>query len=154
MCIDKTTLDESFQDSKFKINWYQYLPFRREQTCKGGGKIVYIYKGLIAKRLFELETKSAESICLELIVSRRKWYINFAYRSLNQYKTDFFDEICSSFNKMINKYESVLLAGDLFDSNKHHINHWSVWYDDLFWFNWSGKRGYFESQKRFLIDGL
>ena len=51
----------------------------------------------------------------------------FAYRPPNQCKTDFFDEISSPLNKMINKYENALLAGDLtvvlLDSNKHHTNH-------------------------------
>ena len=35
-------LDDTFPDAQFKINNYQYPPFRRDRNLKGGGKIVYI----------------------------------------------------------------------------------------------------------------
>ena len=39
LCIDETKLDDTFPDAQFKINNYQYPPFRRDRNQKGGGKI-------------------------------------------------------------------------------------------------------------------
>ena len=38
------------------------------------GKLVYLRDGIISKRLENLEGKHSETICLELIVSRKKWH--------------------------------------------------------------------------------
>ena len=42
--------------------------------------MVFIREGLVTKRLENLETKLSETICLELTVSNKKWFILFAYR--------------------------------------------------------------------------
>ena len=40
--------------------------------------MVFIKKELLAKRLENFETKSTETICIELLISKRKWCIIFA----------------------------------------------------------------------------
>ena len=75
LCIDETKLDDTFPDAQFKINNYQYQPFRRDRNSKGGGKIVYIRQGLISKRLSKFESKGIETICIELTISKKKWCI-------------------------------------------------------------------------------
>ena len=57
-----------------------FPPYRRDRDNHGGGKMVFIREGLITKRLENLETKLSETICLELTVSNKKWFILFAYR--------------------------------------------------------------------------
>ena len=59
------------------------------------------------------ETINAETICLELTINKIKWCILFAYRPPNTNKDDFFSEISISLNKIIGKYENIVLAGDL-----------------------------------------
>ena len=59
------------------------------------------------------ETINAETICLELTINKRKWCILFAYCSPNTNKDDFFSEISISLNKTIDKYDDIVLAGDL-----------------------------------------
>ena len=83
LCIDETKLDDTFPDAQFKINNYQYPPFRRDRNSKGGGKIVYIRQGLISKRLSKFESKGIETICIELTISKKKWCILFEYRPPN-----------------------------------------------------------------------
>jgi len=56
ICVDETKLDSSFPDSQFKIDNYQFPSHRRDRNSKGGGKMVFIKQGLIAKRLPDLET--------------------------------------------------------------------------------------------------
>ena len=71
MCIDETNLDETFPDAKFMMKNYQFLPFRTDRNKKGRRKMVFIEKRLLAKRLEDFKTKSTESICIELLMSKR-----------------------------------------------------------------------------------
>ena len=59
---------------------YQFPPFRRKRNKKGGRKTVFIRKELLGKKLEDFETKSTETICIELLISRKKWRIIFTYR--------------------------------------------------------------------------
>ena len=117
ICIDETKLTIDFPDSLFNIDGYQYPPLRRDRNtklnCRGGGKIVLLKNGLITKRLKSYETPNAETICLELNISGRKWFILFAYRpeSIDRYL--FFEEISICLGKATKKYDYIILAGDL-----------------------------------------
>ena len=120
LCIDETKLSQEIQTAKFKIEGYQYPPFRRDRESKhrnrisyGGGKIVYLKEGLICKRLTNFETKTAETICLELSLKHKKWFIMFGYRPESIDRNIFFQEITTAIDKAINKYENILVIGDL-----------------------------------------
>ena len=43
----KQNWDDSFPDSQFLIENYQFPSFRRDRNSKRGGKIVYVRQGLI-----------------------------------------------------------------------------------------------------------
>ena len=120
LCIDETKLSQEIQTAKFKIEGYQYPPFRRDRESKnsnrtsyGGGKIVYLKEGLICKRLTDFETKTAETICLELSLKSKKWFIMFGYRPESIDRNIFFQEITIAIDKAVNKYENILVIGDL-----------------------------------------
>ena len=59
------------------------------------------------------EAKNTETICLKLIIAKKKWCILFPYRPLDTSKTVFFNEIYITLNKILGKYDNILLAGDL-----------------------------------------
>ena len=92
---------------------YQFPPIRRDRNYKGEGGIVFLHEGFIVKQIKNFETKNAETICLELVIAKKKWCIFFAYRSPDTNKTMFFNEIYIIQNKILNKYDNILLAGDL-----------------------------------------
>ena len=129
LCIDETKLDTSFPGSQFKIDGYQFPLFRKDRNSKGGGNIVYVREGIVAKRLSHCESPSLESICLELTISKRKLCILFAYRPPNFNKKVFFKEISNSLSKALKCYGNVALAGDLnidlLDPSKDTSNHLS-----------------------------
>ena len=54
---------------------YQFSPFRRDRNSKGGGKLVFVKNGLIAKKVKDLETIVSETICIELTITKKKWCI-------------------------------------------------------------------------------
>ena len=114
LCVDETKLDSSFPNSQFRIDGYIFPPDRRDRDNHGGEKIVFIREGLITKRLENLETKISETICLELTVSNKKWFILFAYRPPQENnKYTFFNVLNETLSKAVNSYENIIVIGDL-----------------------------------------
>ena len=75
LCVDETKLGVSFSGAQFHIEGYQYPPFRRDRDKNGGGKMIFIREGLIAKRLYAYEDSTSETICLEVTISKKKWCV-------------------------------------------------------------------------------
>ena len=65
LCINETKLDDSFPDSQFKINGYQFPFLRRDRDNREGEKIAFMKQGLTVNRLKQLETKILGTIFLE-----------------------------------------------------------------------------------------
>ena len=72
-CVDETKLDDSFPNSQFILENFQFPPFCIDRNSKGGGKLVYVKQGIIAKRLENLETNFSVTVCIELTISKKKW---------------------------------------------------------------------------------
>ena len=92
--------------------------------------MVFVREGFIMKQMKNFETKNAETICLEITIVKKRWCILFAYRLPNTDKEEFFDEISVNLNKILGKYDNIILAGDLnidelrpcSDSSKNHLS--------------------------------
>ena len=52
--------------------------------------MVFIRKKLLAKRLEDVEIKSTKTICIELLISIKKWCMIFTYRPPKYDKKVFF----------------------------------------------------------------
>ena len=74
---------------------------------------MYVREGFISKRIVEYETKTSETICLELSLRNKKWFIMFGYRPESISRDLFFEEINLTLSKAMDKYENVLFIGDL-----------------------------------------
>ena len=75
--------------------------------------MVFIREGLITTRLENLEAKLSETICLELTVSNRKWFILFGYRPPQENnKHVSFNELNETLSKAVNSYENLIVIGD------------------------------------------
>lgn len=70
LCLRETKLDYSYPDSQFKIDGFQYLPLRIDQNRHGGSKMVFIKEGIFNKSLSNYETKTSETICIEVTISK------------------------------------------------------------------------------------
>ena len=119
-------LDSSYSNDQFHIARNQFSPFSKDRNKYGGGKVVCIRDGIIAKRLENLEGKHSETICLELTVSKKKWCITFAYRPpSNDNKAIFFNELTTSLSQIKNLYDYFKLMEDLNidTSDKPKIHH-------------------------------
>ena len=53
------------------------------------GQIVFVREGFIIKQMKNFETENAETICLKLIIVKKKWCILFACQPPDTNKTGF-----------------------------------------------------------------
>ena len=79
-------------------------------------------------RVKTFEPPSQEIICLEITINKRKWLIYSFYRSESfSDLTTFLGELKKSIDKAINKYENIILMGDInvdvSDRNNTHTNY-------------------------------
>ena len=72
----------------------------------------FIRKELLAKRLEDFETKSW-TIYIELLIPNRKLCIIFIYREPKYDKKVFFQESSKAISQSLNKYDYILVAGNL-----------------------------------------
>ena len=94
--------------------------------------MVFAREGFIVKQIKNFETENAEAIWLELIIAKKNWWNLFTYRpsDTNKNKTMFFNEIYITLNKILGKYDNILLAGDL---NIDELKGWFRFIKSLVW---------------------
>ena len=66
-------MDDSFSDNQFKLDSYQFPPFRMDRNKFGGRKTVYVKDDLVVKRLNDFETNISVTISLELTISNKNY---------------------------------------------------------------------------------
>ena len=93
LVIEEIKLNEDFKTELFVMNNYQY-PMRRDRNEFGGDIMQYVRKGVVCNRITAYETQNVESICSELIISKKRWMIFAVYRppdsaNLNSFLTSY-----------------------------------------------------------------
>ena len=75
--------------------------------------MAFVRESFIAKQMKKFGRKNAATVCLQLTIVKKKWFILFAYHPPSTDKEVFFDKISVSLNKILSKYDNITLAGDL-----------------------------------------
>ena len=110
--ISETKLDSSFPSAQFHIGDYE-IRNRRDRNKSGGGLIEFVKKGIITKRLKDLETNLSETICTEITISKKRWFCMSVYRPPSSSNIDtFFTELTISLSKAVNKFDNLIIMGD------------------------------------------
>ena len=137
------------------IEGYHFPPFRRDRNSKGGGKLVYLREGFIAKRIIK-KKKKTENFYIEITIAKKRWCILFAQRPPNFSKTEFFEETYVTLNKALNEYSNLLLAENLnintLRLNSDSSNHLSDLNDAFSLSNLGTDSTCFKSNKGSVID--
>ena len=77
--MSETKLDSSFPSAQFHIGDYE-IRNRRDTDKSGGGLTEFVKKGIITKRLKDLETNLSETICTEITISKKRLFCMNVYR--------------------------------------------------------------------------
>ena len=48
--VDKTKPDDSYPNAQFHIDVCQFLPFHRDRRKHGGGKMIFVWNGIVGKQ--------------------------------------------------------------------------------------------------------
>ena len=113
LTIAETKLDETFPNSQFIIEGFK-RPFRLALTKNGGGQLLYIKEGLPVKQLLNYNfPPGIEVIAVESNLKKQKWLLLCMYRPPSQRQKCFFGEIEKCLDSFSNKFENLLLMGDL-----------------------------------------
>ena len=112
---------------------------------------------MITKRLGNLETKLSETICLELTVSNKKWFILFGFRPPQENnKYVFFNELNETPSKAVNNCENINVIEDLnidvSDPDKDRSNYLSDFLDTFSLSNLINRETYHKNLSGTTID--
>ena len=77
------------------------------------GLMTFIRSDIPSVRREELESPSIEMTCIEITLSRRKWAIISLYRPQRTGTNVFLSELTDSLDVVINRYDNILILGDL-----------------------------------------
>ena len=80
--LSETKINDSFPPAQFDMSGYE-IRAKRDRDGVGGGIMEYVRMGEICKRLKDFETTINESICSELLISKKKWFCMCIYRPAN-----------------------------------------------------------------------
>ena len=121
LVLSETKLNESFPDPQFAIPNYRL--FRRDRNGHGGGLIAYIRSDIPCRRLTQLESKSLETIVVELKLKTENWILVSCYRPPNLPDSVFTKNITTILDKSSVKTDNILVLGDLnynlLDNHRH-----------------------------------
>ena len=122
LVIEETKLNSGFKTENFLINNYQ-KPIRRDRNEFGGGLMHFFRKGVVCNRVPAFESLNNELICPDLLVCKKKWIIFSIYRPPEASNLElFFRELSFSLNSALDKYENVIIMGDI-NINTHDTQH-------------------------------
>ena len=99
------------------------LLFRRDRNGHGGDLIAYIRSDIPCRRVTHLESKSLESIVVELKLKTENWILISCYRPPNLHDSVFTENIISILDKSSVKTNNILVLGvlnyNLLDHHRH-----------------------------------
>ena len=122
LLVEETKLNSDFKTETFLMNDYQ-RPIRRDKNESGGGLMQFIRKGVVCNRVSTFECPTIELICSELMVCKKRWAIFSIYRPPDAANMEvFFRELSSSLNSALDKYDDVMIMGDI-NIGTHDIHH-------------------------------
>ena len=108
--ISESKLDDSFPDGQFLIDGF-HMPFRFDHNKNGGGILLYVRKDIPAQILSH-DFPSAESFFVEIILHKKKWFINCSYNPNKNNIKNHLEIISKALDAFSTKYENIILLGD------------------------------------------
>ena len=117
--MSETKLKKHQISSVFKINGFQ-LPFRKDNNDNGGGGIiVYVREGILAKRREDLETNNIACLWLEICpVKGKSFLVGNMYRPPDT-KVEFNDRFEDFIDIVSNQNKEFMILGDF---NRNSLN--------------------------------
>ena len=75
--------------------------------------MLYARTEIVRDRVSSLKTSSVELICSEITIQKKKWILYCIYRPPDLNFRLFFDKLSMSLNTALDKYDSIIIMGDI-----------------------------------------
>ena len=112
LVLSETKLDESFPNASFNLDGYKTRA-RRVKDKNGCCLTVFVKRGIICKRVSDVQLSFSECICSEFTISNSRWLCFSIYRPPDPgNRSIFFKELSELLSKAILKYQNVIIMGD------------------------------------------
>ena len=109
--VSETKLDGTFPTSQFLMQDY-LTPFRKDQTSKGGGTLLYVREDIPCK-IIKLETDAYyEGFFIEINLRKKKWLLSCSYNSHKNNIGTHLEIIGKTLDKLSASYDNIILLGD------------------------------------------
>ena len=100
--LSKTKQDDSFPSTQFMLKNFG-TPYRLDRNSNGGGLLLYVRDDIPSKFLKVKSGCNIESICVEVNLRKRKWFINGSYNP----NKSFLPNHLECLNRIIDEYRKL-----------------------------------------------
>ena len=112
LVLSETKLDESFPNASFNLDGYKTRAGRVKDK-NGGCLIVFVRRGIICKRVSDVQLSFSECICSEFTITNSRWLCFSIYRPPDpDNRSTFFEGLSELLSKAILKYQNIIIMGD------------------------------------------
>ena len=109
--LSETKLDDSFPLAQFMLKNYGIL-YRLERNSNGGGLLLYVREDIPSKFLKVKSDCNIESICVEVNLRKRKWFINGSFNPNKNFTSNHLESLNRIIDEYSKIYQNFLFLGD------------------------------------------
>ena len=109
--LSETKLDDSFPSAQFMLKNFG-IPYRLDRNSNGGGLLLYVREDIPSKFLKVKSDCNIESICVEVNLRKRKWFINGSYNPNKSFLSNHLECLNRIIDEYSKLYQNFLFLGD------------------------------------------
>ena len=109
--LSETKLDDSFPSAQFMLKNFG-IPYRLDRNSNGGGLLLYVREDIPSKFLKVKFDCNIESICAEVNLRKRKWFINGSYSTNKSFSLNHLECLNPIIDEYSKVYQNLLFLGD------------------------------------------
>ena len=109
--LSETKLNDSFPSAKFMLKNFG-IPYRLDRNSNGGGLLLYVREDIPSKFLKVKSDCNIESICVEVNLRKRKWFINGSYNPNKSFLSNHLECLNRIIDEYSKLYQNFLFLGD------------------------------------------
>ena len=110
--LSETKLDDSFPSAQFMLKNFG-IPYRLDRNSNGGGLLLYVREDIPSKFLKVKSDCNIESICVEVNLRKRKWFINGSYNPNKSFLSNHLECLNCIIDEYSKLYQNFLFLGDV-----------------------------------------
>ena len=113
--LSETKLDDLFPSAQFMLNNFS-ISYRLDRNSNGGGLLLCVREDVPSKFLKVKSDCNIESVCVEVNLRKRKWFINGSYNPNKSFLSNHLECLNRIIDEYSKLYQNLFFWGDFNDS--------------------------------------